>query len=72
MAPIARSNVSPPSQPPIHSRPEQSAQAIYKLNAGDYVEVCAIQDSGSPLGITDRRRQVRHLLDAVARALTGD
>ena len=47
-AQIARTNVSPFSTTGTLA-PEQTAQAIYKLNAGDYVEVWAYQDSGSPL-----------------------
>lgn len=29
--------------------PEQTTEAVYKLNAGDYVEVWAYQDSGGAL-----------------------
>jgi hypothetical protein len=43
---IARSNVSAYSTN-SNLAPEQTAEAIYKLNAGDYVVVWAYQDSGS-------------------------
>jgi hypothetical protein len=48
-AQIARSNVSPFLNGGAAFNPEQTAQAVYKLNAGDYVEVWAYQDSGSAL-----------------------
>jgi hypothetical protein len=51
-AQIARSNVSPYSAGGVNPlQPEQTAQAVYKLNAGDYVEVWAYQDSGVALGL---------------------
>jgi protein involved in polysaccharide export with SLBB domain len=49
-AQIARSNVSAYSTTSSLS-PEQTAQTVYKLNAGDYVEVWAYQDSGAPLDL---------------------
>lgn len=49
-AQIARTNVSAYSTTASLS-PEQTAQTIYKLNAGDYVEVWAYQDSGGPLDL---------------------
>jgi hypothetical protein len=47
---IARSSVSPYY---LGSTlyPEQTVQAVYKLKAGDYVEVWAFQDSGSPVDL---------------------
>jgi len=48
-AQIARTNVSPHVQGGGAFNPEQAAEAIYRLNAGDYVEVWAYQDSGVPL-----------------------
>jgi hypothetical protein len=49
---IARSNVSGYSLGGVAPfSPEQAAQAIYKLNAGDHVEVWAYQDSGSTLNL---------------------
>lgn len=50
-AQIARSNVSPFLQGGAAFNPEQTAQTIYKLNAGDYVEVWAYQNSGGPLDL---------------------
>jgi hypothetical protein len=48
---IARSNVSPLLNGGATFYPEQTAQAVYKLNAGDYVQVWAAQDSGAPLNL---------------------
>jgi hypothetical protein len=51
-AQIARSNVSAYFQGGANPlQPEQTAQAVYKLNAGDYVEVWAYQDSGGALNL---------------------
>lgn len=47
---IARSNVSAYSTNGLLA-PEQTAEAIYPLNAGDYVVVWAYQDSGAPLDL---------------------
>jgi hypothetical protein len=49
-AQIARTNVSAFSSTGTLA-PEQTAQTVYKLNAGDYVEVWAYQDSGGPLDL---------------------
>jgi hypothetical protein len=49
---IARSNVSAYFQGGVNPlQPEQTAQAVYMLNAGDYVEVWAYQDSGGALNL---------------------
>ena len=49
---IARSNVSGYWQGGVVPlSPEQSAQAVYRLKAGDYVEVWAYQDTGSTLNL---------------------
>jgi hypothetical protein len=48
---IARSNVSP-YWTGNSLAPEQSVQVVYKMNAGDYVEVFAMQDSGGALSMT--------------------
>jgi Pentapeptide repeats (8 copies) len=48
-AQIARSNISAFWFTTATFNPEQTAEAIYKLSAGDYVEVLAYQDSGSAL-----------------------
>ena len=67
---IARSNVSGYWQGGgIPLSPEQTVQAVYRLKAGDYVEVWAFQDSGSALNLL-RRGQRRDLRDAVDRAVT--
>ena len=50
-AQIARSNVSAYLQGGAAFNPEQTVQTIYKLNAGDYVEVWAYQDSGGSLDL---------------------
>jgi hypothetical protein len=49
VAQIARSNATAATWTGTAFNPEQTVEAIYKLNAGDYVEVLAYQDSGSPL-----------------------
>ena len=49
VAQIARSNISASWLTTATFNPEQTTEAIYKLNAGDYVEVLAYQDSTSPL-----------------------
>jgi hypothetical protein len=51
VAQIARSNVSAYWATTANFSPEQTAETIYKLNAGDYVEVWAYQDSGGPLNL---------------------
>jgi hypothetical protein len=51
VAQIARSNVSANWATTASFSPEQTAETIYKLNAGDYVEVWAYQDSGGPLNL---------------------
>ena len=48
---IARSNVSPLLNGGAAFSPEQTAQAVYKLSAGDYAEVWAYQDSGAPVSL---------------------
>ena len=49
---IARSNVSGYWQGGVVPlSPEQSVQAVYRLKAGDYVEVWAYQDTGSTLNL---------------------
>jgi hypothetical protein len=50
VATIARNSVSPYSTTGTFA-PEQTVQVVYKLNAGDYVEVFANQDSGGDLGL---------------------
>ena len=50
-AQIARSSVSANWTTTAAFYPEQTAQTIYKLNAGDYVEVWVAQDSGSALDL---------------------
>ena len=50
-AQIARSSVSGYWATTPAFYPEQTAQAIYKLNAGDYAEVWVAQDSGSTLDL---------------------
>ena len=50
-AQIARSSVSGHWSTTPAFYPEQTAQTVYKLNAGDYVEVWAAQDSGSTLNL---------------------
>jgi hypothetical protein len=50
-AQIARSNVSPFLQGGAAFNPEQTVETVYKLNAGDYVEVWAYQNSGGPLDL---------------------
>jgi hypothetical protein len=51
-AQIARSNVSGYWQGGVVPlSPEQSVQAVYRLKAGDYVEVWAYQDTGSTLNL---------------------
>jgi hypothetical protein len=56
VAQIARSNVSAYWATTANFGPEQTAETIYKLNAGDYVEVWAYQDSGGSLNL-------QHLVD---------
>ena len=46
---IARDSVSPSNTGVFH--PEQTVETVYQLAAGDYVEVMASQDSGSPLNV---------------------
>lgn len=46
---IARSNVSAFASAPFS--PEQTATTVYKMNAGDWVGVYVMQDSGGPLGL---------------------
>ena len=48
---IARNNVSAVLDERAAFTPEQTVQVVYKLNAGDYVEVFANQDSGGDLGL---------------------
>jgi hypothetical protein len=48
---IARSSVSADWATTAAFYPEQTAQTVYKLNAGDYVEVWVAQDSGSALNL---------------------
>ncbi len=50
-AQIARTNVSPLLNGGAAFTPEQTAMTVYKLNAGDYVEVWAYQNSGAPLAL---------------------
>jgi hypothetical protein len=50
-AQIARSNASADTWGGTPFNPEQTVEAIYKLNAGDYVEVLAFQDSTVPLAL---------------------
>ena len=48
---IARSSVSAVWFTTAAFYPEQTAQTVYKLKAGDYVEVWVAQDSGSALDL---------------------
>jgi hypothetical protein len=48
---IARSNVSAHFAGVAAFYPEQSVQTVYKLNAGDYVQVWVAQNSGVPLDL---------------------
>lgn len=50
-AQIARSSVSADWSGTPAFFPEQTATTVYKLNAGDYVQVWVAQDSGSPLNL---------------------
>ena len=50
-AQIARSSVSAAWSTTAAFFPEQTATTVYKLNAGDYVEVWVAQDSGSALDL---------------------